>query len=306
MVVEQYAATNAPHSIVFNDHTFCLQAVSVQTEELRQVTVAHDHLNADKIQLQAQAAQIQVTEPQHAQQAEAVEEYAQLGPFGQKTEATQLAEHAQHDSAELIKAHHLGSHEVCFFLSLLLVLLCTEYAHSISPQVQNHPDVSAMIAMQDMGCSLALSGARMVANAVDSCVESADSLPSADSCQVSSCNKSKCVIMVTRFLHLLDTPLCNALLQLKSSPVDAKCLAATHAAESCHLHAECVSTLSVQMSDADDRQARALVPEGPTDDEATTGQQAATAAEMDSITSRDVLPATSPPQQVSCCSHPQR
>ena len=62
------------------------------------------------------------------------------------------------------------------------------------------------------------------------------------------------------------------------------------------------------MSDADDTQARALVPEGPADDEATTGQEAATAAEMGSITSRHALPAKSPPQQVSCCCcfHPQR
>ena len=49
----------------------------------------------------------------------------------------------------------------------------------------------------------------MVANAVDSCAESANSLPSADKCQVSSYSKSKCVVMVTRFLLLLDIPLCN-------------------------------------------------------------------------------------------------
>ena len=65
-----------------------------------------------------------------------------------------------------------------------------------------------MIDTQDLGRSLATSGARMVSNAVDSCAESANSLPSADSCQVSSYNKSKYVVMVTRFL-LLNTPLCN-------------------------------------------------------------------------------------------------
>ena len=65
-------------------------------------------------------------------------------------------------------------------------------------------------------------------------------------------------------------------------------LAATHFAESCPGHAEYALTLSVQMSDADDRQARALMPEGPADDAATTGQEAATAAEMDSIISRNV------------------
>ena len=37
--------------------------------------------------------------------------------------------------------------------------------------------------------------------------------------------------------------------------------------------------------------------------EATTGQQAATSAEMDSITSSNAMPASSPSQQVShrCC-----
>lgn len=93
-----------------------MQAVSVQTEELRQATEAHDQLNADTTQLQAQAAQVQVTEPQHAQQAKVADEYAHSGPFGQKAEATQWAQHAKHDSTELIKAHHHVSHEVCCFL----------------------------------------------------------------------------------------------------------------------------------------------------------------------------------------------
>lgn len=95
-----------------------MQAVSVQTEELRPATGAHDHLIADTTHLQAQAAQIHVTEPQHAQQAEAVDEYAQAGQFGQKAEATQPVQHAKHNRAELIKAHHHVSHEVCVFLVL--------------------------------------------------------------------------------------------------------------------------------------------------------------------------------------------
>ena len=57
--------------------------------------------------------------------------------------------------------------------------------------------------------------------------------------------------------------------------------------------------LSVQMSEADDRQARALVPEGPADDEATTGQQAAASDEVDSMTSTHAMPTTPPSQQVS-------
>ena len=68
-----------------------------------------------------------------------------------------------------------------------------------------------MIDTQGMERSLAMSGARRVANAVDSCIESANSLPSADNCQISSYNKSKCVMMLTRFLFLLDTLLCNDL-----------------------------------------------------------------------------------------------
>ena len=86
-----------------------MQAVSI---EVRQVAEPQDDLNADTTQRQTQAAQTQVIEPQHAQQAKTGDEYAQPELFGEKAEAAQLTQHAKHNSAELIKAHHSISHEV--------------------------------------------------------------------------------------------------------------------------------------------------------------------------------------------------
>ena len=179
-----------------------MQAVSVQIEELRSATDAHDHLNADTPKLQAQAAQIRVTEPQHAQQAEPVKVYAQAGPFGQKAEATQPGQHAKRDSAELIKAHH---HHVSHEVRVVLVFAsCLAYTHSVCMFnfTLRQKLRYAMVDTQDMERSLAMSGARMVANAVDSCIEPASSLPSADNCQVSSCDMSECIVMLTRYVSI--------------------------------------------------------------------------------------------------------
>lgn len=80
-------------------------AVSDRTEELqlRQVAAPQNHLNVDTTQRQTQAAQTQVDvtdhEPQHAQQAKAIHEYAQTELFGQKAETAQLAQHAEHSNA---------------------------------------------------------------------------------------------------------------------------------------------------------------------------------------------------------------
>ena len=118
----------------------------------------------------------------------------------------------------------------------------------------------------------------MVTNAVDSCTESGDSLPLTNNCQVSSCNKFKCFVMLIKLSLSASRTTLHQFAALPSSK-SAQCeLTIIWYAESCHRHAECVLALSVQMCEADDRQARALVPEGPADDEATTGQQAATSA----------------------------
>ena len=136
-----------------------------------------------------------------------------------------------------------------------------------APQVRKleSPEVLAVIDAQGTGRSLDLSGARMVANGMDSCTESESSLPITNNDARSAVATSSCafmlinfVLLLINFVLLLDAPICCTP-QLQVSAVGAQ-----------HWFAQCVVALSVQMSDADDRQARALVPEGPADDEATS------------------------------------
>ena len=161
-----------------------------------------DDLNADTTQRQTQ-----VTEPQHAQQAKAVDEYAQPELFGEKAEAAQLAQHAKHKSAELIRAHHSISREVCFFSSLLLVLLCSVYACSVHHKLESPKVPKCLLIHRTLG-------------AVWTCQEqgwwpmlwtAAQSLQAVCQSQVtarSAVATSSCAFMSINFVPLLDAPIC--------------------------------------------------------------------------------------------------